>query len=128
MFLSQYSMLKSLGYGDDSAIKEETDKILAPYKIFVLVLHDPRAHITFHERFSELFEKLDYLTGRNLLFMGIARPSMTGLIKNRKETILVFGKKISFFALFMKLKTRIILLPVIVSLKLWILTMMIYLC
>ena len=58
MFLSQFSMLKSLGYGDDSAIKEETDKILAPYKIFVLVLHDPRAHITFHERFSEIFEKL----------------------------------------------------------------------
>lgn len=106
MFLSQYSMLKSLGYGDDSAIKEETDKILAPYKIFVLVLHDPRAHITFHERFSELFEKLDYLTGRNLLFMGIARPSYDWFNKKQERDYFGIWEKDQLLRSFHEIKNQ----------------------
>ena len=66
MFLSQFSMLKALGYGESGEIREETEKILSPYKLFVLVLHDPERHTRFHHEFSQLFERLDYLTGSNL--------------------------------------------------------------
>lgn len=105
MFLSQYSMLKSLGYGDDSAIKEETDKILAPYRLFVLVLHDPEAHLIFHRRFSGLFEKLDYLTGRNLLFMGIAKPSYNWFLKKQERDYFGIWEKDQLLRSFHEIKS-----------------------
>lgn len=85
MFLSQFSMLKAIGYGEDGQIKEETEKILEPYKLFVLVLHDPERHTSFHYKFSQLFERLDYLTGPNLLFMGIAKPSYDWYNRNKER-------------------------------------------
>jgi len=85
MFLFQYSMLKALVYEGEPQIKEETEKILAPYKLFTLVLHDPEKHSSFHHKFSQLFERLDYLTGSNLLFMGIARPSYDWFQRNESR-------------------------------------------
>ncbi len=73
MFLSQFSMLKALGYGEIGEMRKETEKILEPYKLFVLVLYDPKRHTAFHQKFSQLFERLDYLTGPNLLFMELCR-------------------------------------------------------
>ncbi len=85
MFLSQFSMLKALGYGEAGQMKDETEKILEPYKLFVLVLHDPEKHTSFHQKFSQLFERLDYLTGPNLLFMGIAKPSYDWYKRNENN-------------------------------------------
>lgn len=85
MFLSQYTMLKALGYGEDRYVKEETEKILEPYRLFVLVLHAPERHNAFHQKFTQLFERLDYLTGSNLLFMGIAKPSYNWYKRNENR-------------------------------------------
>lgn len=106
MFLSQYSMLKAIGYGESGYLKDETEKILEPFKLFVLVLHDPKKHVSFHQKFSELFARLDYFTGLNLLFMGIAKPSYDWYNKNQNRDYFdIFGEKENLIKSFHEIKT-----------------------
>ncbi|MGV8963799.1 MAG: hypothetical protein ACOH2V_10540 [Candidatus Saccharimonadaceae bacterium] len=74
MFLTKYSMLNALGYGDDSYILPETKKILSNYKLFGLIIHDPQTHPEFHHTLSEIFERLDYITGQDFLFFCLTDP------------------------------------------------------
>lgn len=104
MFLSQYSMLKSLAYGEDRVIKHETEKILEQFKLFVLVLHDPLKHTSFHHKFSQLFERLDYLTGPNLLFMGIAKPNYDWYKRNENRDFFGIWEKDQLIRSFHEIK------------------------
>ena len=74
MFLSKYSMLHALGYGDDSYILPETNKILSKYKLFGLIIHDPETQKEFHNKLTEIFERLDYITGEDFLFFCLTDP------------------------------------------------------
>ena len=104
MFLSQYSMLNAIAYGERGQMKEETDKILEPYKLFVLVLHDPEKHTLFNQNFSRLFERLDYLTGPNLLFMGIAKPSYDWYLQNKNRDYFGIWEKDQLIKSFQEIK------------------------
>ncbi|MCX7878607.1 MAG: hypothetical protein N2510_08225, partial [Ignavibacteria bacterium] len=73
MSLSTYDMLKALGYGADTDILE-TKRILSRFKLFGLILHDPKLHSDFHDTLSKSFERLDYLTGEYFLFFAITDP------------------------------------------------------
>ncbi len=74
MFLSKYSMLNALGYGSDTYILPETQKILQRHKLKVLIIHDPKAHVSFNFKLTQLFEKLDFVTGPDLLFFCLVDP------------------------------------------------------
>lgn len=76
MSLSKYSMLNALGYGakTDRPILEETKRILAKFKLFGLILHDPNSHTDFHTTLRNSFERLDFLTGRDFLFFALTDP------------------------------------------------------
>lgn len=85
MFLSKYSMLKALGYGADKYVMDETQKILNKFKLFGLILHDPIKHTEFHQKFAQSFERLDYLTGSNFLFLGLTDPPHKWIEKNKRD-------------------------------------------
>jgi hypothetical protein len=74
MFLSKYSMLRALGYNEDGYVLPETKKILSKFRMFALVLHDPKNHPEFDRKFREIFPRLDYLTGEKMLFFGLTNP------------------------------------------------------
>jgi hypothetical protein len=74
MFLTKYSMLHALGYGDDSYVLPETKKILSKYKLFGLIIHDPATHKEFHNKLAEIFDRLDYITGEDFLFFCLTDP------------------------------------------------------
>ncbi len=74
MFLSKYSMLNALGYGSDSYVLPETLKILQRYKLKALIIHDPKTHPEFHSELTRLFEKFDYITGKDFLFFCLVDP------------------------------------------------------
>ena len=67
-------MLSALGYGDNSFVLPETKKILSKYKLFGLIIHDPASHKDFHTKLSEIFERLDYITGEDFLFFCLTDP------------------------------------------------------
>ena len=67
-------MLNALGYGADRPILEETKKILNKFKLFGLILHDPKAHFNFHNTLKNSFERLDFLTGCDFLFFALTDP------------------------------------------------------
>ncbi len=85
MFLTKYSMLNLLSENNIEKINkgewwhkeqfDETQKILSKYKLIGFVIHDPRFHFDFDDKFNEIFEKLDFLTGQQFLFFGLTNPS-----------------------------------------------------
>lgn len=85
MFLSKYSMLNALGYGADRPIIQETKKILDRYKLFGLILHDPKTHTEFHQTLRNSFERLDFLTGRDFLFFALTDPPKSWVERNEKR-------------------------------------------
>lgn len=89
MFLSKYSMLNALGYGADKPIIVETKKILDKYKLFGLILHDPKSHSDFHTSLRDSFERLDFLTGQDFLFFALTDPPKKWIERN--ETRDYFG-------------------------------------
>lgn len=78
-------MLNALGYGADIPIIQETKKILDRYKLFGLILHDPKTHIEFHQNLRNSFERLDFLTGRDFLFFAITDPPKSWSERNEKR-------------------------------------------
>lgn len=87
--MSKYSMLNALGYGADRPIIEETKKILDKYKLFGLILHDPKSHSDFHSTLRQSFERLDFLTGRDFLFFALTDPPQNWI--ERSESRDYFG-------------------------------------
>jgi len=85
MFLSKYSMLNALGYGADSHILEETKKILDRFKLYGLILHDPKSHSEFHSTLRNSFERLDFLTGRDFLFFALTDPPRHWIERNERR-------------------------------------------
>ncbi|HRI83880.1 MAG TPA: hypothetical protein PK536_00380 [Ignavibacteria bacterium] len=85
MFLSKYSMLNALGYGADRPILEETKKILDRFKLFGLILHDPKSHAEFHFTLRNSFERLDFLTGRDFLFFALTDPPRNWIERNERR-------------------------------------------
>jgi len=85
MFLSKYSMLNALGYGADRPVITETKKILDRFKLFGLILHDPHSHSDFHQTMQNSFERLDFLTGRDFLFLSLTNPPKSWLERNEKR-------------------------------------------
>lgn len=83
MFLSKYSMLNAVGYGKDGYVLEETQKILDRFKLFGLILHDPKSHQCFHDELRDSFERLDFITGRDFLFFALTDPPKEWLYRNR---------------------------------------------
>jgi hypothetical protein len=74
MPLSKYTMLNALGYGADNHLMQRTEALLNQFKLFGIVLHDPKSHKSFHNEFASSFDRLDYLTGHDFLFLGITDP------------------------------------------------------
>lgn len=60
-------MFRALSAGDNYG-KAEVKKSFSRFKLFGLVLHDPKTNADFHREMSARFELLDYLTGANFLF------------------------------------------------------------
>lgn len=85
MFLTKYSMLNALGYGAEQNVLHETKRILDRFKLFGLVLHDPKVHYDFNECFAKSFERLDYITGKDFLFFGLTDPPKKWLQKDYRD-------------------------------------------
>lgn len=85
MFLSKYSMLNALGYGDDPYILPETKKILSRFKLFGLIIHDPAKHQEFHRKLEDIFERIDYLTGQDFLFLCLTDPPKKWIKDNNRD-------------------------------------------
>jgi hypothetical protein len=85
MFLSKYSMLNALGYGADKPIIEETKNILDRFKLFGLILHDPKSHSGFHSTLRHSFERLDFLTGRDFLFFALTDQPQNWIERNERR-------------------------------------------
>ncbi|MBK9357015.1 MAG: hypothetical protein IPN08_06445 [Bacteroidales bacterium] len=86
MFLSKYSMLNALGYGDQTYVLPETEKILRKFKLFGLIIHDPEKHHEFHRKtFRHFFERIDYLTGQDFLFLCLTDPPKRWKEENKRD-------------------------------------------
>lgn len=90
MFLTKYSMLKALGYNEEGIVLEETKRMLKPFKLIGLILHDPNNHKEFHAKFAQSFESLDLLTGRDFLFFGLTDPPDNWLEKNNRDSFSIW--------------------------------------
>jgi hypothetical protein len=44
------------------------------FNIFLFIIHDPEGHPKFHNYLAENFDRLDYLTGENLVFFSLVDP------------------------------------------------------
>lgn len=49
-------------------------RALEPFNLFAFVLHDPKEHKDFHRHFAQWFERLDFSTGKKLLFFALIAP------------------------------------------------------
>ncbi len=78
-------MLNALGYGADRPIIQETKKILDRFKLFGLILHDPKYHTEFHQTLRSSFERLDFLSGGDFLFFALTDPSRSWIDRNEKR-------------------------------------------
>jgi hypothetical protein len=74
MPINSYSILKTLAMGGEDYEVEEVKSALEPFTLFAFILHDPQAHSDFHQRLTDLFERLDYVTGDKLLFFALIDP------------------------------------------------------
>lgn len=86
MPINSYSILKTLALGGEEYEVQEVKDALKPFNLFAFILHDPQLHKDFHEKLTNLFERLDYVTGDRLLFFGLVDPpsSWTNRAKERE--------------------------------------------
>ena len=93
MFLTKYSMLKALGFGADTNVLSETKKILSKYKLFGIILHDPLNNIEFDKILNDLFEKLDYITGKHFLFLTLINPKTNWYNESKRDYFGIWEEK-----------------------------------
>jgi hypothetical protein len=58
-------------YAGNPKMKELTDRVLNPYKIFAFIIHDPSRHQEFANTLKAEFINFHFLTGNNLLFFAL---------------------------------------------------------
>lgn len=69
--LNSYMVLKELA-GHPSS--EECQRIKTEFNLYCFIIHDPITHKDFHKHLSNIFDRLDYLTGDKLLFLSLVDP------------------------------------------------------
>lgn len=75
MFLTNYEVLRTVGYGGDFSTSKVLAKVLSRFKLFGVILHNPNRHVEFDRVLKASFERLDYLTGKEFLFFALTTPS-----------------------------------------------------
>jgi hypothetical protein len=75
MFLTNYEVLRTIGYGGDFSTSKELAKVLARFKLFGVILHDPKHHVEFDQVLEVIFPRIDFLTGKEFLFFALTKPS-----------------------------------------------------
>jgi hypothetical protein len=74
MPISNYTVLKALGYGGAPYEVNTALDTLRPFNLFAFIIHDPEAHPDFDRRINHRFDYLDYVTGDKLLFFALVDP------------------------------------------------------
>lgn len=79
MPISNYTVLKALGYGGAPYEVNTALDALRPFNLFAFIIHDPQAHSDFDRRINHRFDFLDYITGNKLLFFALVDPPLEWL-------------------------------------------------
>lgn len=74
MPVSLYTMLRVLDGDYEDFLRQDILRVTAQYKAFAFIIHDANRHTTFHRALGELFDRLDYVTGPNLMFFAMVKP------------------------------------------------------
>jgi len=77
MPISNYTVLKALVDKDVSSSKYEKSialTALSPFNLFAFIIHDPEEHYDFGRQISVAFDRLDFVTGKKLLFFTLVDP------------------------------------------------------
>lgn len=80
MPISNYTVLKALGYGGAAYEVKIARNVLSPFNLFAFIIHDPETHENFDRVINERFDFLDYLTGHKLLFLALVDPPSEWLL------------------------------------------------
>ena len=75
MPVSNYTVLRTLGYGGEEYEKQAAIKALEGFKLFAIIIHDPETDPEFDQYLQQTFNRLDYITGDSLLFFALTDPS-----------------------------------------------------
>ena len=75
MPISSYTVLNALAKGGDGYEMHAAKRALAPFSLFAFVIHDPEIHDEFDRHLAHIFDRLDFDTGRRLLFLALVKPS-----------------------------------------------------
>lgn len=82
--ISDYSILKILMNDYNKRDISYHDNILRKFKIYGIIIHDPKIHNEFDTALRECFDKLDYLIGDKFLFFALTTPTRL-IISSLKE-------------------------------------------
>lgn len=74
MPISSYSILKGLGERKGEYARDTALSALKPFNLFAFIIHDPETHPEFDRSLNVLFDKLDFITGSELLFFALVDP------------------------------------------------------
>lgn len=74
MPINSYAVLSALTMETQSFERRIAEEIFEPYSLIAFILHDPKIHSSFDRGLADLFERLDLVTGDNLLFFALVDP------------------------------------------------------
>jgi hypothetical protein len=73
--ISSYTIINGLWNNNVSIMeKAVANKLLNDFKLISFIIHDPESHIEFDQKLNFTFERLDYISGRDLLFFALVNP------------------------------------------------------
>lgn len=74
--ISSYALLTSFVEGDEvTALPIHKNALLEQFRLFGMVLHDPKRHVVFDVALQREFDWLSYITGSHFLFFALTAPS-----------------------------------------------------
>jgi len=79
MPISSYTILSAIADESVTYEIELAERVLRPFKLFAFIIHDPEMHQRFHDFLAHQFDRLDYVTGRRLLFFALVDPPQSWL-------------------------------------------------
>jgi len=85
MPVSNYTVLRTLGYGGEEYEKQAAIRALEGFNLFAIVIHDPETDPEFDQYLQQTFDRLDYITGDSLLFFALTDPSPEWLNRANKR-------------------------------------------
>lgn len=74
MPITGYTILSALAKGEDGFEINNARRVLSPFNLFAFVIHDPATHDKFHNTLTQMFDELDHITGKKLLFFAFVTP------------------------------------------------------